>query len=357
MTGTGPANQEFLVKPADFFRRDAETPLHRRFLAAGVVCDIQTNCEPILEAAHQAFLPLHSDARDTDFWLRLWVDSESSSRPPWPKPFVRGLDYLVFASFDSDSSLLVDLHKRRVAGRFSANMGSDRDYWQAVIFPMLMSLVAASVGVVELHCACVVKNNKGYLLAGPSRSGKSTLVTALARDGFAFLSDDRTFCSASKEGLSAWGVVPSVKLRQEAQLWFHELAQRKPTDCVNGEWILRFEPESQLGLIRAKFCQPECLIFLNQRNLDRRNLDRRNLDRREGPEFCLQAISPPDAAQRLDQELMAEPPRLMENQRKVIDRLVAMPCWQLQYWGDPGVIAPRLARHLEEVSQGAANCR
>jgi hypothetical protein len=347
MNVTGPTNPEVFVKPADFFRRDAETPLHRRFLAAGAVCALHTNCEPILEAAHQTFLPLQSDDRETDFSLRLWVDSESSSQPPWPKPFVRGLDHLVFASFDSDSSMLVDLHKRRVAGRFSINMGSDRDYWQAVIFPMLMSIVAASVGVVELHCACVVKNNKGYLLAGPSRSGKSTLVTALAHDGFAFLSDDRTFCSAGEEGLSAWGVVPSVKLRQEAQLWFHELAQREPTDRVNGESILRFEPESQLGLKRAKFCEPECLIFLDQRNLDRG----------EGSEFRLQAVSQEDAARLLDQELMAEPPALVENQRRVIEHLVAMPCWQLQYWGEPGVIAPRLARYLEEVSQGAANCR
>ena len=338
----GRSDTALLAKPADFFRRDAQTPLHRRFLAAGAVCAIHTNCEQILEAAHEAFLPLHSDATETDFSVRLWVESEASAQPPWPKPFVRGLDHLVFASFDSDSLMLIDLHKRRVAGRFSASMAADRDYWQAVIFPVLMSIVAASVGIVELHCACVVKNNKGYLLAGPSRSGKSTLVMALGRAGFAFLSDDRTFCSTNNEGLSAWGVVPSVKLRREAQSWFRELAHREPTDLVNGESILRFDPATELGLKRAKFCQPECLIFL---------------DRREGPEFCLQAISPPDAAQRLDQELMVEPPALMEIQRKVIDRLVVIPCWQLQYWGEPGVIAPRIARHLEEVSQGVADCR
>jgi hypothetical protein len=346
MDVTGSANPGFLAKPADFFRRDAQTPLHRRFLAAGAVCAIHTNCEQILEAAHRAFLPLQSDARDTDFSLRLWVDSQSSSRPPWPKPFVRGLDHLVFASFDSDGSMLVDLRKRCVAGRFSANMGADRDYWQAVIFPMLMSIVGASVGIVELHCACVVKNKKGYLLAGPSRSGKSTLAMTLARAGFAFLSDDRTLCSVGKEGVSAWGVVSSLKLRQEAQVWFEELALPGPGEIERGESILRFDPESQLGLKRAKFCEPESLIFL----------DRRDLGQSERPQFCMQAMSPREAAQRLDQELMAEPPELMENQRKVIHRLVVIPCWQLQYWGDPGLIAPRLARHLEGVSPGVPEC-
>jgi hypothetical protein len=339
------------VKPADFFRRDAQTPLHRRFLAAGAVCAVHTNFEQILEAAHQAFLPLQADARDTDFSLRLWVDSQSPSQRPWPKPFVRGLDHLVFASFDSDSFMLVDLRKRHVAGRFSANLAADRDYWQAIIFPMLMPIVAASVGIVELHCACVVKDNKGYLLAGPSRSGKSTLALALARAGFAFLSDDRTYCSADKDGLSVWGLASSLKLRQEAQVWFEELALPEPAEIEGGEPILRFDPESQLGLKRAKFCEPEGLIFL-----DRRDLDRRDLGQRDGPQFCLQPMSPREAAQRLDQELMAEPPELMENQRRVIQRLVAVPCWQLQYWGDPGVIAPQLARHLEGVSQGVSEC-
>jgi hypothetical protein len=248
----------------------------------------------------------------------------------------------VFAGFDSDSSMLVDLSKRRVLGRFSMNMGADRNYWKTVIFPVLMSTVAASVGIVELHCSCVVKNNKGYLLAGPSQSGKSTLAMALARTGFAFLADDRTFCSVRRGGLSAWGVAPSVKLRHEAQIWFEELARQEPTEVQDGESILRFDPEGQFGLKRAKFCEPECLIFL---------------DRREEPQFCVKKMCPQDAAQRLDQELMAEPPDLIEKQRRVIDRLVTIPCWQLQYGGDPGVIAPRLTRDLGRASDGVSECR
>jgi hypothetical protein len=330
----GPQTGDF-VKPADFFRRDVQTPLHGRFLAAGAVCAVHTNCEQILEAARQTFLPLQSETRDTDFSLRLWVDPESSSQPPWPKPFVRGLDHLVFASFDSDSSILVDVRKRWVLGRFSANMASDRHYWKATIFPVLMSVIAASVGIVELHCSCVVKDNKGYLLSGPSRSGKSTLAMALARIGFSFLADDRTFCSAKHGKLSAWGVVASLKLRSEAQVWFEELAQQEPREIENGDSILRFDPEGQFGLKRAKFCEPGCLIFLDQR---------------QEPGFSMREISPLDAAQRLEQELMAEPPELIERQRKMIGQLVEIPCWQLQYGGDPRVIAPTLMRHLEGIS-------
>ncbi|MGB7849100.1 MAG: hypothetical protein WBL63_26040 [Candidatus Acidiferrum sp.] len=214
------------------------------------------------------------------------------------------------------------------------NMGLDRDYWKAVIFPMLMSLVAASVGTVELHCSCVVESGKGYLLAGPSRSGKSTLALALARAGLAFLSDDRTFCSAEAGGLCAWGVAASLKLRLEARNWFEELVNREPTEVQEGESILRFDPERQFGLKRAKFCEPECLIFL---------------DRQEGPVFRMTKMSPADAAERIEQDLMAEPPALVEQQRQVINRLIAIPCWRLRYGGDPTVVAGKLKRHLERI--------
>jgi hypothetical protein len=323
------------VKSGDFFCRDAQTPLRRRFVSAGAVCALETNFAPILEAAHEVFLPVEPTSGDADFSLRLWVDDRSCSQPPWPKPYVRGLDHLVFAGFDSDCSMLVDLCKRRALGRFSMNMGSDRDHWKAVIFPILLSLVAASVGIVELHCSCVVNNNqKGYLLAGRSRSGKSTLAMALARSGLAFLSDDRTYCSVGAGGLSAWGIAASLKLREEARIWFAELGDRQPTEVQDGEPILRFDPEGQFGLKRAKVCEPECLIFL---------------DRCEEPRFSVAKMSPRDAAKHIDQELMAEPPALVEQQRKVIDRLITIPCWRLQYGGDPALVADRLRSHFEQV--------
>jgi hypothetical protein len=240
----------------------------------------------------------------------------------------------VFAGFDSESSMLVDLCKRRVFGRFSMNMGLDRDHWKAVIFPVLMSVVAASVGIVELHCSCVVKSDKGYLLAGSSRSGKSTLAMALTRAGLAFLSDDRTYCSVKTGRLAAWGIGAPVKLRPEARTWFEELVNREPAEVQDGESVLRFDPEHQFGLKRAKLCEPECLIFL---------------DRREEPKFFLTEMSPLDAAARIDQELMAEPPALVERQGTVVDRLIAIPCWRLQYGGDPVAVARKLTRHFEQA--------
>jgi hypothetical protein len=91
--------------------------------------------------------------------------------------------------------MLAGPRTRRVIGRFSASMAADHSYWKTVIFPILLTTIGASVGIAELHCSGVAKKQGGLLLVVPGRSGKSTLAVALAQAGFAFLSDDRTFCS------------------------------------------------------------------------------------------------------------------------------------------------------------------
>ena len=85
----------------DFLHTDAETPLSGNYLAAGAVCKLSTNFEPILEAAREGFFPLEGSRRHFDFHLRFWVDTRAQTKPPWPKAFFRGLDHLIFGGFDS----------------------------------------------------------------------------------------------------------------------------------------------------------------------------------------------------------------------------------------------------------------
>ena len=112
-----------------------------------------------------------------------WVDGGDSPGPPWPKPYLRGLDDMVFAGFDAKSSLIADLANRKVLGRFSAAIANDTKYWRTTIFPMLLSIVAGSVGIVELHASCAAMEKKGLIFIGPSRSGKSTIAMALVNAG------------------------------------------------------------------------------------------------------------------------------------------------------------------------------
>jgi len=321
------------MRPPDFLHKDAETKLCEHYIAAGALCSLSTNSERVLDAARNTFHAAGVQPSPVDFRLRFWVDDAEASQPPWPKPYVRGLDHLVFAGFDEGSSMLADLRTCCVIGRFSAGMAADLEYWQSVIFPMLLTVVSASVGIAELHCACVAKEQDGVLLAGPSGSGKSTLALALCQQGFGFLSDDRTFCSLERAQIQSWGMPTPLKLRPEATLWFDELRKERLTDMRSGGPAFWLEPEQIIGVKRVRQCRPTSLIFL---------------DRRDTSEFRLSSMSSREALSRLESELTMELPEAAARRSRTLKGVVELPCWLLQYGGEPHLVARQISRHLAE---------
>jgi hypothetical protein len=317
----------------DFLHKDAVTPLCNYFVAAGALCSLSTNSESVLEAARDSFLPLDTAPPALDFSMRFWVDA-TATQPPWPQPYVRGLGHLVFAGFDSGSSILADLHTRRVIGRVSPAMAADRAHLKTVVFPILLTIIGASVDLAELHCACVVKEEYGILLVGPGRSGKSTLAVALSQAGFGFLSDDRTFCSWREGKLAAWGLATTLKLREQGNIHFKELTYQKPSDLMDGETGFRLDPERDLGLRRVRNCEPRLAVFL---------------ERSEAPAFTLNPISPGEAISRLARDLIAERPDAAAKQMGIITRAAQLPCFSLQYGGDPQTVAKNIASFFDKL--------
>jgi hypothetical protein len=316
----------------DFLHREAKTPLSQLYTAAGAVCSFTTNCEHLLEAARDSFLPAEVPSAAADFSVRFWVDSADMALPPWPKPYVRGLDHLVFAGFDSGSSMLANLHRRHVVGRFSLSMAHDITYWKTVIFPILLTIMSASVGIAELHCACVVKRNDGLLLAGPSGSGKSTLALVFSQMGFGFLSDDRTFCSISNGEILAWGLPTRLKLRPDAAIWLKPSGPIQANAQQHGNQELWIDPHA-IGLNRVRRCQPRSLIFL---------------ERQKTSGFRLGRVSPTEALQRLNADLIAESPERCIKRSETITRLAQVPCCLLEYGGNPRTVAQQICSELME---------
>jgi hypothetical protein len=313
----------------DFLHKGSETPLSEFFVAAGAACRLSTNFEPILEAARESFFPVYGSQSYSAFHLRFWVDVKAGSKPPWPKPYFRGLGHLIFAGFDAQNSMMIDLRARRAIGRFSPAMGADNVSWKTIIFPVLLSIMGASVGIVELHCACVVRDENGLLLAGGSGSGKSTLALALAQSGFAFLSDDRTYVSEHEGRMFAWGLPTLLKLRPDAMAWFPEMKDLTPPLARNAERAIQIDPSAQLGLPRARRCEPRGLIFL---------------ERLEYPAFDLGVMPRAEATALLEEDLIAEASDAVEKQVGMIGALVELPCWRLAHGGAPGPVAQELAR-------------
>ena len=312
----------------DFLHIQANTPLSECFSFGGAICRLMTNSQSLLESTRSTFPMVDETAGPPDLSLRLWVDDADTSRPPWPQPYVRGLGDHVFAGFDTKSSLLADLQKRRVLGRFSPGMAADVAHWKTIVFPVLMSIVAGSIGSVELHASCVAKGDCGLVLLGPSRSGKSTLAFALTQVGFRLLSDDRVFCSLKPQGIVAYALPRPLKLRPDAARWFQDFRDLEPNGLQNGEPVLFCEPENLDARQSQLTCQPRALIFL---------------ERQPNPFFRMTQIGRDAVRPCLEEDLLAESSWVAEQQENVLDRLSLLPSWTLQYNGNPASIAAQLS--------------
>jgi hypothetical protein len=324
------------LDPRDFLRRYASTELREAFRMAGVVCSFATNSERLLAVARQMFPPAGSH-READFSVRLWVEGLSTvdaaaADTAWPSPFVRGLGDLVFAGFDDCSSMLINLRTRRVIGRFSVAMSADARYWKRVIFPVMLSILSGTVGLVELHASCIAQGENGLALLGPSRSGKSTLAMALTQRGFRLISDDRIFCSLWHERLIASGLPRPLKLRSEAAHWFDDYRDREVIDIQRGERVFFCEETDVFQ--SEQHCEPRLLVFLEQQ---------------AEPGFCLLPIERSDALSRIEHELLAEEPGVVRMQSIIIDRMFSIPTRILRFGGPPQRIAGKLTESLLEA--------
>lgn len=313
-------------------KQEVQTPLRECYIVAGADCAVSTNSEDILAAARNSFRHVTDPRPSPTLTVSLWVDSAAETGPPWPQPRFRGLSHLVHIGFDRQNSLLLDTQRRRIIGRFSPAMARDRSYWQRVIFPTAFGLISESLGITTLHCACVERGGSGLLLAGESGAGKSTLSLALARSGFAFLSDDWTYFSQSDRRTLAWGLITPVKLLPDAAEHFPELRKLEPGISLNGERAYEVDPEQVFGVQRALWCEPRWLIFLERQ-------------RKPGHEFV--SITPHETAARLEFDLEDLPPEMSqvrESQRETIRALGERECWLLRHGENPQTIAQTLTQ-------------
>ena len=312
----------------DFLRKQAQTPWTEHFLMAGVLGAISTNSQDILAAARESFCAARVSAAEPRLHMRFWMDPQGTTQPPWPKPTFRGLDHLIFAGLDEQNSILIDLQSRRIIGRFSPAMAGDQARWKSTIFPNLLTLMGPAIGVTGLHCACVVRDGRGILLTGRSGAGKSTLTLAMTQRGFSFLSDDWTYFSQYDGALSAWGLIPRMKLLSPVAAFFPELAEFKTGVSPNGEEAFEIDPHLNLGVARSFYCEPRELVFL---------------ERSSTPEFTLTHMPAAEAIEQLEEHFLADTPEALQPQSEVVRHLVERGCWQLRFGEAPGTVAKKLA--------------
>ncbi|MGH9449625.1 MAG: HPr kinase/phosphorylase [Terriglobia bacterium] len=313
-------------------QQEPNTPFCEWYLVADASCAVATNSKDILASARRCLRRSIPPRPVPDLRMFLWVDPNAPGGTPWPQPHFRGLSHLIYAGLDSQCALLLDLRHCRVIGRFSPAMAQDAEYLQRVVFPNAIGLMSEALGLTTLHCACVERGSAGLLLSGASGAGKSTLALALARNGFAFLSDDWTYFSGAGAQLRAWGLASTVKLLPDAVRYFPELGRLKPTISTNGELAYEVDPEPVFGVDHALACEPRWRVFL---------------ERRDPAGYSLTRMAPHEAAARLEvdlEDLPVELSAVREAQSRIIQELAARECWLLCHGESPAEMAGALAR-------------
>jgi len=313
----------------DFLKKDVETPLDGRFLAAGLRLRIETNSERILAIATKTLqLQDYDDRADTVIRLRLWVEDDGLPGQE-RKPFFRGLGHLVYCGYNDRSSLAINLRDCYGAGRFTPSLASDSRFWRTIFFPSLLGIVGASLGLTSLHSACVAWKDSGMLLVGGSNAGKSTLSLALAQSGMDFVGDDRVLLNRENGTLRAHALCGDAKLRSEAIAYFPALEALEHREMWAGDAVLRFDPVEHLGVTRTASCDPRWVVFL---------------ERDKTSAFSLETITSQEAAVRLQQDLHQESPDATAVQRRTIETLSEKPCYRLRYGRNPHDVAGALFR-------------
>jgi hypothetical protein len=265
------------------------------------------------------------------------IETTSFSSDTLELPHFRGLGHLVFALLGSKGFLTFDLLRRRVIGLFSPSTARDPHFWNTQLLPITIGLLGTTVGVAPLHCACVDRNGSGLLVAGHSGAGKSTLTAALAKRGFAVVSDDWTYVRSLPDKVVAHGMFAPVKLLPDAIRYFPELRHASPKRTMNGELAYEVDPIKIFGSKMKAQSDPRWVLIL---------------ERADAPGFSFVPCLPAHLAQifeRNSERLPREVPEAARTRSRIIQQLASCDCWVLRTGEDPMHTAAAIDGFLSEV--------
>lgn len=307
--------------------KSLQLPLLARFVVAGAIWELSTNSQEILAIMHDVFQSNENDFPPPDLQLGFFVDFALTEPAMQIRPHFRALEHLYYGTYGPGDSMLVDQLHRRVVGAFSLATVRDAGYWKRVILPCLVGISSSCVGVTPVHCACVVKNQRGLLIHGDSGAGKSTLALTLSLNGFSYVSDDCTYISSSDSGLQCWGSSAPLKLLPEGVAFFPSLSKVSPRRSLNDELAFEVDPTHVFGVKRSLSCHPQWLLFIER-------------TRELKADFI--PIHREEAASRLASDLELLPDSIASQrllQLAVIDSLVQRGCWIVRHGLQPEALA------------------
>jgi hypothetical protein len=317
---------EFAIDPG-------ELKLHYSLQLAGAFCRVTANSDTVVDGLKTWIVP--QPKLEPAFSLQVFVRRGNRSHAV---PHFRGRKHLVIASFGMDNVFTFDLLRRNVTAVITQDVAVDQAFWDRVLLPIALGVLGPAFGVVPVHCACLVIDGAGVLIAGASGAGKSTLSVALAQNDFGFVSDDWTYLSLRHGRLMAHGLSVPAKLLPDALNHFPVLQRFRPGLALNQEWAYEL-PVSELGTEATLSCEPRYFFFL-ERDLEAR-CEIVPIASRESQQY----------AERSVECLPSELQDMLDMRSAVINTLPRLSCWKLTYGGAPTVAVQGLQEFFSSQRQ------
>ena len=310
-------------------------PFCAGFPLAGARCLLSTNSREVLRLS----VPWQSQRSipgACSFSLQI-IEDTSPAQVSLAALHFRGLRHLVFALLEPGNFFGFDLMRRRAMGLLSPAAARDPGFWNSCLLPISIGLLGTTLGLAPLHCACVERHGAGLLVAGNSGTGKSTLTAALARRGFAVVSDDWTYVSAFSDTLFAHGLFAPIKLLPDTIRYFPELRDFTSRRTLNGEVAYEVDPAKAFGSQWKAYSVPKWILFLERSSVPGCRFVRGSAERVE--QFFESNA----------EKLPAELPGAARARSAIIQRVSTRASWILHTGDDPIRTAAAIDDFLKEV--------
>jgi len=315
----------------------------QRLLFAGRPILFRTNAPKIARCARDFFPKADNSNLHSAQAATITIYAQGTDVSYESAPWFRARGHFAAGRFTLADSFWFNLRTREVHGTCSLSLADDGMRWRAHIFPALLGILSATIDVTPVHAACLARGKQGLLLAGQSGTGKSTLTVAMAKRGYALLSDGWTYLSSAgmrtgEADVEAWGVPVPVKLLPDASRFFPELLDFIPHKSLNGEIAYEVSPDECFGVSRLQRC-PVTVVAL--------------LERAKKQGSSIVPISAGEAIHQLAKEvepLQGSLAPCYERQIDLVRRLGDVSCYRVSFNSPPDKVAEALDNTLANMS-------
>ncbi len=284
------------------------------------------------QVADRSEIPARRSAQAKTLFSGVCPSWGNSLRSVWRCDIVQDGDRLL-ADFQDQALLVIDGARGLVEGYFIDSGAMHEEVCEGLFHYALTELLKHR-GVFALHAAALEYQGQGLIVAGGSGQGKTTLMLALLRSGFRYLSDDASLVRERDAQVELLPGPTKIGVTGRTVEMLPELRSAGSGLLKQGAWKKSFDPRDLYRDCTGTPCRPVMMLFPYIADL---------------PHSCLEPLSKSRAIEALmTQERVAQEPEVARREFQVLSKLVKqVDSYRLHFGRDFLELSSQIAPLLE----------